>query len=900
MNKTNDFKYNLPAYSDPVDIEDLNDNFRGIDDALMAGLCKKDYTGNNMGSSDPSARKYAWAPWLEIVNDNEFDVVVTDRNAPVESEEATINIAAGQTFRKYINGRYYMNFYVQDQHDVTFKWFTNAETYINESGGGGGGTGTVTSVSVQGGSGSHLTASGNPIETSGTITINVDDGYSIPSDDEQTAWDGKAADLKAEIDSSTYVLTLQLKDSSGNLIGNERTIDLPLETMVVDGEYDPQTQKIKLELKNGNYVEFSVADLVSGLQTELSASNKLDPDYIDYDSSHRAVSDTEKNTWSAKQNAISDLETIRSGAAAGATAVQPSAMEDALDTKQDSLDSTQLAAVNSGINSTKVDQISTNQTNILYVSDNIGKNIVNILDGTYTRSAIANCIAKAGNYVVSAESITSTDTDSSDCRIVLALKGDQRGTGYIGRGSNKYVTITATTEFDEIVIYASDNYVHSENDTLTVSRMMLCTEEAWNISHAYEPYALPNYDLTRLEAEDRAALAEVVDSGAKNVARENNITYTGTNTVPAAECYCDSITGSIHVHIDKIQSTDTDSTLCYYRIIYNDDTYNEGNFNRDIVIDIDIYTNKVVKKIAIYPSSNAPKSIGDTVTITNIMVCTKAAFGVSNKFVPFGNDPFYQVPINHNMIYRGRNLGATLTDAQHTALSSGNFTDLYLGDYWTKTVTIPAGTYTGGDGEEVTVPAQTNITLKAVIADFDTFYAGYASSYAGINTHHAAVIVTGFSNVVWNKTNSTAGGYVASLIHKWLVGSALPQIETWFGSAKVLSHQKLLTNAITGDAASGWAWSSQKISLLSENQMYGSKVWGGSKATNGGYEPGEAFKHLNVFNHIDANLLFSNKNIWLRNIASAVGAADLCNIGYARHSATSIAEVAPAALILLS
>ena len=368
MNKTNDFKYNLPAYSDPVDIEDLNDNFRGIDDALMAGLCKKDYTGNNMGSSDPSARKYAWAPWFEIVNDNEFDVVVTDRNAPVESEEATINIAAGQTFRKYINGRYYMNFYVQDQYDVTFKWFTNAETYINESGGGGGGTGTVTSVSVQGGSGSHLTASGNPIETSGTITINVDEGYSIPSDNEQTAWNGKAADLKAEIDSSTYVLTLQLKDSSGNLIGTAKTIDLPLETMVVDGEYDSQTQKIKLELKNGNYVEFSVADLVSGLQTELSASNKLDPDYIDYDASHRAVTDTEKGTWNGKQNALTfdDTPTQNSN-----NPVKSGGVYSALAGKQASLDSTQLAAVNSGIDSAKVGQISTNQTNILYTQDMI-------------------------------------------------------------------------------------------------------------------------------------------------------------------------------------------------------------------------------------------------------------------------------------------------------------------------------------------------------------------------------------------------------------------------------------------------------------------------------------------------------------------------------------------------
>ena len=377
MNKTNDFKYNLPAYSDPVDIEDLNDNFRGIDDALMAGLCKKDYTGNNMGSSDPSARKYAWAPWLEIVNDNEFDVVVTDRNAPVGSEEATINIAAGQTFRKYINGRYYMNFYVQDQHDVTFKWFVNAETYINESGGGGGGTGTVTSVSVQGGSGSHLTGSGNPIETSGIITINVDEGYSIPSDNEQTAWDGKAANLKFEINSSTFVITAQLKDSSGNLIGNERTIDLPLETMVVDGEYDPQTQKIKLELKNGNYVEFSVADLVSGLQTELSASNKLDPDYIDYDSTHRAVTDTEKDTWNGKQNALTfdDTPTQNSN-----NPVKSGGIYTALTGKQASLDSAQLAAVNSGIDSAKVGQISTNQTNILYAINTGVKNALVIKD----------------------------------------------------------------------------------------------------------------------------------------------------------------------------------------------------------------------------------------------------------------------------------------------------------------------------------------------------------------------------------------------------------------------------------------------------------------------------------------------------------------------------------------
>ena len=40
------------------------------------------------------------------------------------------------------------------------------------------------------------------------------------------------------------------------------------------------------------------------------------------DSSHRTVSDSEKSSWGGKQDAINDLDAIRSGAAAGATALQ--------------------------------------------------------------------------------------------------------------------------------------------------------------------------------------------------------------------------------------------------------------------------------------------------------------------------------------------------------------------------------------------------------------------------------------------------------------------------------------------------------------------------------------------------------------------------------------------------
>ena len=135
------------------------------------------------------------------------------------------------------------------------------------------------------------------------------------------------SDLVASIDTSTYVMTLTMKDQNGDTIGTPQTVDLPLETMVVDGEYDAQTKKIILTLVNGNTIEFSVADLVAGLQSEITSENKLHADLVDDSTAtHKFVTASDKTTWNAKQDAISDLATIRSGAALGATAVQPNSV----------------------------------------------------------------------------------------------------------------------------------------------------------------------------------------------------------------------------------------------------------------------------------------------------------------------------------------------------------------------------------------------------------------------------------------------------------------------------------------------------------------------------------------------------------------------------------------------
>lgn len=77
-----------------------------------------------------------------------------------------------------------------------------------------------------------------------------------------------------------YVVTITLKDQNGNTL-NSDTIDLPLESMVVNGTYDSVQKKVVLTLKNGNTVSFSIADLISGLQTEITSSNKLSADLVD-------------------------------------------------------------------------------------------------------------------------------------------------------------------------------------------------------------------------------------------------------------------------------------------------------------------------------------------------------------------------------------------------------------------------------------------------------------------------------------------------------------------------------------------------------------------------------------------------------------------------------------------
>lgn len=81
------------------------------------------------------------------------------------------------------------------------------------------------------------------------------------------------ASLSLTIDSSTYVVTAQLKDPTGNNLGAAQTIDLPLESVVVSGGYDESTKEVVLTLKDNSVIRFSIGDLIDGLVSSGELAN---------------------------------------------------------------------------------------------------------------------------------------------------------------------------------------------------------------------------------------------------------------------------------------------------------------------------------------------------------------------------------------------------------------------------------------------------------------------------------------------------------------------------------------------------------------------------------------------------------------------------------------------------
>lgn len=138
-----------------------------------------------------------------------------------------------------------------------------------------------------------------PVDSNKAVNIDLT-GYSQIS--------SSASSLILSVNTADYKITATLKDASNNTMSTS-VIDLPLESVVVSGSYDSATKEVVLTLQNGNTVRFSVADLVSGLQQEITSSNKLDADLVnDATSTNKFVTASEKAQISTNASNIATLQ----------------------------------------------------------------------------------------------------------------------------------------------------------------------------------------------------------------------------------------------------------------------------------------------------------------------------------------------------------------------------------------------------------------------------------------------------------------------------------------------------------------------------------------------------------------------------------------------------------------
>lgn len=232
---------------------------------------------------------------------------------------------------------------------------------LNPGGGGGGGTGSVTSVDMSVPTG--FTISGSPITTSGTLAISFASGYSLPTTAKQTQWDAayswgnhalagyaKVSETMVLINHGMSTIDADtIKTAGSHRLSNSGT-NFPAgpdwgQMLVVHGGGDTYAQmyfpysESAIYFRNGNpdsrtgswrewkriltagdavtSVAMSVPTGFSISGSPITTSGTL---ALSFAAGYSLPTTAKQTQWDAKQDAISDLATIRSNASHGETA----------------------------------------------------------------------------------------------------------------------------------------------------------------------------------------------------------------------------------------------------------------------------------------------------------------------------------------------------------------------------------------------------------------------------------------------------------------------------------------------------------------------------------------------------------------------------------------------------
>ena len=240
-------------------------------------------------------------------------------------------------------------------------------------------------------------------------------------------------------------------------------------------------------------------------------------------------------------------------------------------------------------------------------------------------------------------------------------------------------------------------------------------------------------------------------------------------------------------------------------------------------------------------------------------------------YIPIANNAGF-----HNSIFRGKNLGSTVTTAQRNAITAGTFEDMYIGDYW-----------------EIN-------SVKYRIAHFDYWLNCGDTGGVGICTSHHVVVVPDSAlvskrmNAKVDNVDTTAGAYVNSEMRTTNLADAKTIVNAAFGADNILGHREYMQNAVTDGYELTGVWVNADIELMSEIMVYGSNIFHNVKC-------GTAVPNLYTVNktqlalfRLDPSYIIC-KNVaqtdrshwWLRDVVSAANFALVHVTGNANHAGAS-------------
>ena len=233
-------------------------------------------------------------------------------------------------------------------------------------------------------------------------------------------------------------------------------------------------------------------------------------------------------------------------------------------------------------------------------------------------------------------------------------------------------------------------------------------------------------------------------------------------------------------------------------------------------------------------------NLAQVTTINALQTTAKTVVGAINELnsKSVGNNAG-----GHNSVFRGKNLGSSVSSSQWSAIQNASFDDIFVGDYWV----------IGG--------------VNWRIAALDYFY---NTGDTALTKHHAVIVPdTQLYTSNMNDTGSAEGAYVNSKMRTENLEQAKTTIKNAFGASHVLSHRLYLSNATANGRASNGGWYDADVEIMTEHMAYGNGVFSpvsdGSSIPNN-YRVEKSQLPLFAFR---PDLIANRQWYWLRDVISS-------------------------------